>query len=169
MTSVAKTPAKNADRLVELFHQILNGLPMGTATVVTERTKNDDGTIVWLKPTNQRASEFSAHVEDCHPGLIDVSFGSRTTLELPWEAKLPSETTFETMLAMVRDMAYAVVAGRCEERFGLLRIRGTIHIDAEHSFHCTYILEPHVFPRTVHYEPYLGDSQAERPPAGTPL
>jgi hypothetical protein len=86
--------------------------------------------------------------------LIDVSFGSGTTLELPWEAKLPDDATFEMVLEVVRQLALAVIAGKCEERFGFVGIRGTIRVDEERVYRCTHFFYPRFAPRTVRYEPY---------------
>lgn len=133
---------------------MLGGLPPGTATVGSKRTEHDDGTVVWLKPSNRFAAEFSAHIEDGNPSLIDVSFGSGTTIELPWESKLPSDATFEMVLGEVRELVLAVAAGRCEERLGILGIRGTIRVDAENVYRSTHYFHARLFPRTIHYEPY---------------
>jgi len=155
---VAKTD-KNAEQLIAMFQQLLSTLRPGVAAIEFRRTKNDDGTIVWLKPSNKQAAVFSAHLEDGNPSLIDVSFGSATTLELPWDAKLPSDATFEMLLEVVREMALAVMHGRCEDRLGFLWIRGTIRVDADHVYQCTSYFYPHLFPRTVHYVPYMEHSQ----------
>jgi hypothetical protein len=165
---VAKTD-EDAGQLIAIFHHLLGTLPLGAATIESRRTKNDDGTIVWLKPSNKRAAEFSAHLEDAHPSMIDVSFGSATTLELPWEANLPSDASFGAVLEIVRELASAVIAGRCEERFGFLRIRGTIRVDASHEYRCTSYFYPHRFPRTIRYEPYGDEPQPPTSAAGTPL
>lgn len=160
---------KNAEQLIAMFQALLTTLPPGTATVESRRTKNDDGTIVWIKPSSKRAAVFSAHLEDGHPTLIDIGFGSGTTLELPWEAKLPSDATFETVLKAVRGLALAVVHGRCEERLGFLGIRGTICVDANDVYRCTHYFYPHLFPRTVRYEPYVDHSHVGTHPAAAPL
>jgi len=154
MNSVASQPGESANRLVGLFHELLDGLPPETATIGFKRTRNDDGALVWLKPSGQQAAEFSAHIDDEHTSLIDVSFGSGSTFELPCEAKLPSDATFEMVLGVVRDLALAVVAGRCEERFGFLGVRGTIRVDETNVFRCTHFFYPRLFPKTIHYLPY---------------
>ena len=125
MNSTVKTSEKNADRLVGLFQELLSTLPPGTAALNSKRTEHDDGTIIWLKPARKHAAEFSAHVEDRNPSLIDVSFGTGTTFELPLESRLPGDATFEMMLEAVREMGLATIAGRCGEYFGFMGIRGT--------------------------------------------
>jgi hypothetical protein len=90
MNSTFEPPDEGAQRLVELFQQLLDALPQGTATLNFERTDHDDGTIVWLKPTRKQAVEFWAHVEDRKVSLLDVSFGAGTTFELPFNPVLPA-------------------------------------------------------------------------------
>jgi hypothetical protein len=154
MTLIAKTSEQRLGQLTAVFREVLATVPTGAATLESIRTENDDGTIVWLKPLNSRSAQFSAHIEDGHPSLIDVSFGSGTTLELPWEAKLPNDATFEMVLEVVKHLALAVVAGQCEERFGFLGIRGTIRVDARNVYRCTHFFYPRFSPRTVRYQPY---------------
>ncbi len=95
MISVIKTSDENVTRLVRLFQDLLDALPFGTAAMESKRTRNDDGTIVWLKPAKMQAAEFCAHIEDDNNSLIDVSFGAGTTFELPSESRLPDNANFD--------------------------------------------------------------------------
>jgi hypothetical protein len=163
MNSIIKSPDENSGRLIGLFQALIDSLPPGTVSLGSRRTKNDDGTIVWLSPSNKQAAEFSAHLEDGNSGLVDVSFGrGGTTLELPWEARLPSDASFDTILEVVKNLALAVIAGRCEERFGFLGVRGTIRAEASNIYRSTHFFHFHLFPRTVRYVPYESSSNAER-------
>jgi hypothetical protein len=60
MSSILTASDENANRLMELFQELLNTLPQGAATLGSRQTKDGDGTIVWLKPTNKRALLNSA-------------------------------------------------------------------------------------------------------------
>jgi len=150
-------PHESVDRLAKVFEDLLNTIPRGSATIQRSRTPANDGTLLWLKPSNPEAAEFSAHIEDNNSSLIDVSFGSGTTLELPIEANLPEEASFGDMLQVVRELGAAVVAGRCHERFGWLGIKGTICVDAQSTYHSTRYFHLHLMPRTVHYRRYCND------------
>ena len=79
MISIIKASDENASRLMQLFRELLSTLPHGTAELHSKRTKNDDGTIVWLQPAKKNAAEFCAHIDDICNHLIDVSFGAGTT------------------------------------------------------------------------------------------
>ena len=133
---------ERAGRLVAMFQELLRSMPPGTASVERRRTRNDDGTIVRLKPSNPGAAEFSVHLDDNHPALFDVSFGSGTTFELPSQAKLPSDASFEVSLDVVGRLASAIIAGQCEERFGFKGTRGTIRVDATDVYRCTHFFPP---------------------------
>jgi len=84
----------------------------------SRRTKNDDGTIVRRKRSNPRAAEFSAHLEEGNPCLVDVSFGGGTTFESPREVNRPNDASFDRLLEVVKVPGLAVIAGKSEERFG---------------------------------------------------
>ncbi len=155
MSSIIKGPDENAHRLLGLFQELLSTLPVGAAMVGSKRTKNDDGTIVWLKPTNEYAAEFCAHIDDDNNSLIDVSFGSGTTFELPSESKLPSDTTFDMMLEAVRAMGLATIAGRCREYFGFVGIRGTIEVSEGNVLKCSRFFHPRLLPKLLRYNPYI--------------
>jgi len=129
--------------LVKLFQELHDSLPKGTATL--ERTDNNDGTIIRLVPSNPSAAQFGAHTE--YAGFIDVFFGSGTTFEL-------ENRDDNKLLDLVRRLGLAVISGKCEERFGLLGVRGQIHLDGERGYRCTHYFYPHLFPKTVHYEAY---------------
>lgn len=117
------------------------------------RTRDDRGTIVWLRPANRESAEFSAHTEDGY-ALVDVSFGRGTTFELPWEAKLPNDASFEMILEAVKAIALAVIAGKCEDRLGLLSITGVIRVDEKQVLKVRDCLHPNLHPRVVRYAPY---------------
>lgn len=153
MISIVNTH-DDSGRLLELFDDLLNLLPPGTATLESMRTEKDDGTIIRLKPANQRAAEFGAHIEDGGLSLIDVFFGGGTTFELPWEAKLPESADIDAILGIVRGLGLAVIAGRCEERFGLLGVRGKIQVDETNVYRSTHYFYPRLYPKTVQYEPF---------------
>jgi hypothetical protein len=155
MSSIIKASDENASRLIGLFQELLNTLPPGAAALGSNRTKNDDGTIVWLKPTKKHAAEFCAHIDDRNDSLIDVSFGSGTTFELPSESKLPNDATFETMLEAVRAMGLATIAGRCREYFGFIGVRGTIEVGEGNILRCSSFFHPRPIPMLVRYEPYV--------------
>jgi len=112
MISIIKSTDESV-RVLELFEELLNGLPQGTATLESKRTKNDDGTIIRLAPENKHAAQFGAHTEDGGLFLIDVFFGSGTTFEL-------ENGDVDELLELVRRLGQAVISGRCEQRFGFL-------------------------------------------------
>ncbi len=155
MISIIKASDENASLLMGLFQELLNTLPPGTAALGSQRTKNDDGTIIWLKPTNKYAAEFCAHIEDRNSSLIDVSFGSGTTFELPSESRLPNDATFDMMLEAVRAMGLATIAGRCREYFGFMGIRGTINVGHGNVLRCSSFFHPRLLPKLVRYQPYV--------------
>ena len=109
-------------------------MPPGTASVESRRDKNYLGDIISLKPRNARAAAFWVHIEDEWPG-IDVSFGFGTTMEF-------NDTSFEALVALVKQLASAVIAGRCEERFGFLAIRGVIRVDPVKGYWATHFFLP---------------------------
>ena len=133
--------------LVALFQGLLEGMPPGTASVESRRGKNYVDSIISLRPCNARAAAFWVHLEDEWPG-VDVSFGSGTTMEF-------SDTSFETIVGLVKQLASAVIAGRCQERFGFLGVRGAIRVDATHVYWATDFFHPRLVPKTVRYAPYL--------------
>jgi hypothetical protein len=145
MNSIAEN-SDESDRLLKLFQELFDGLPAGTATLHSERTRKDDGTIIRLTPSNRRAAQFWAHTEDGSLSLIDVSFGSGTTFELDGDV--------DELLDLVRRLGFAVISGRCEERFGFLGVRGKIRLDGGKVYRCTDYFHPRLYPRTVRYEPY---------------
>ena len=137
---------ERAARLDALFQGLLEEMPPGTASVESRRGKNYVDSVISLKPCNARAAAFWVHIQDEWPG-VDASFGSGTTMEL-------SDKSFDTIVGLVKQLASAVIAGRCEERFGFLGIRGTIRVDATKFCRTTDFFHPRLFPKTVHYEPY---------------
>jgi len=153
MKKATNISAENGRLLRQLFEDILVALPVGAATLEARRTRDDRGTIVWLKPSNKNAAEFSGHTEDGST-LVDVSFGRGTTFELPWEANLPSDASFESILEAVKAMCLAVIAGKSQERLGLLGITGTIRVDEKRMFQVTRFFYPNLHPRIVRYAPY---------------
>jgi hypothetical protein len=154
MISVTKTSDENATRLVRIFQDLLDTLPPGTATMESERTKNNDGTIVWLKPAKKQAAKFCAHIDDDNSTLIDVSFGEGATFELPAESRLPDNANFDMLLEAVRAMGLATIAGRCREYFGFTGIRSTIDVSQGNTLRCSVFFHPLLIPRLVRYEPY---------------
>jgi hypothetical protein len=154
MISIMKSSPENTSHLIGLFQVLLSTLPSGAATLGSNRTKNDDGTVVWLKPAKKRAAEFSAHIDE-GTSLTDVSFGAGTTFELPWDFKLPKEATFDMMLEAVRAMGFAIMSGRCQEYFGFMGIRGTIEVSESKILKCSSFFHPRLLPKLVRYEPYV--------------
>ena len=141
-------------KLVRLLEDIHSHLPPGIATLEARKTKDNHGTIVWLRPTNTNAAEFSAHTED-GLAVIDVSFGKAgTTFELPWDAKLPSDATFDTMSEAVREMCIAVISGMCEDRQGYLGLRGTILLEGKRALRVTHFFYPSWHRSVLRYAPY---------------
>jgi hypothetical protein len=134
-------------RVTQLFQKLLGGLPQGTAVVESERTRNDDGTIIRLVPANKRAAQFGAHIEDGHPFLVDIFFGSGTTFEL-------ENQDVDELMGLVRQLGLAVIAGKCEQRLGFLGVRGKIQLDEKAGYRATHYFYPRLFPKTVRYEPY---------------
>lgn len=155
MIPVAKTDNETSSRLAVVFQELLSSVPPGAATIETERTRNDDGTIFWLKPSNKRAAMFSAHIEDGNSSLIDVSFGSTTTFELPTESCLPDDADFTLMLDTVKAMGLAVITGNCREHFGFFGIRGTLQIGEQKPLTMTDWFHMRPLPGLVRYEPYV--------------
>ena len=155
MNSPVKISDRNVDRLIGLFQELLATLPPGAATLNSKRTERDDGTIVWLKPAREKAAEFTAHVEDGNRSLIDLTFGTGTTFELPLESRLPHDATFDMMLEAVREMGLATIAGRCGEYFGFIGIRGTIEVSEGNVLRSSRFFYPRVIPKLVRYEPYV--------------
>jgi hypothetical protein len=149
MISITKS-VDESGRLLKLFQELLDSLPEGTATLGSKRTKNDDGTIIWLTPANKCAAELGAHSEDGGLSLIDVFFGSGTTFELNGDA--------DELLELVRRLGSAVISGRCEERFGFLGVRGKIQMDGGKVYRCTHYFHPRLYRKTVRYEPYHHDA-----------
>jgi hypothetical protein len=146
MISIIKTHDESG-RVVRLFEELLSGLPQGTATLESKRTKNDDGTIIWLTPANKHAAEFGAHTEDGGLSLIDVFFGSGATFEL-------QNGNVDELLELVRRLGLAVISGKCEERFGFVGVRGKIRVDGGKVFRGTDYFHPRLYPKTVRYDPY---------------
>jgi hypothetical protein len=138
-----------------VFQELLNTLPPGAAVLGSKRTKNDDGTIVWLKPARKHAAEFCAHIDDGNNTLIDVSFGAGTTFELPSESKLSSDSSFDMLLEGVRAMGLATIAGRCREYFGFMGIRGTIEVSEHNVLRCSNFFHPRLIPKLLRYKPYI--------------
>ena len=145
MISITKS-ADESGRLLRLFQELLDGLPKGMATLGSKRTKNDDGTIIWLTPVNKAAAEFGAHSEDEGLSPIDVFFGSGTTFEL--------DGNVDKSLDLVRRLGLAVISGRCEERFGFLGVRGKIRADEGKVYRSTGYFHLRLYPKSVRYEPY---------------
>jgi hypothetical protein len=154
-TIAAAAPDELASRLMTVFRGLLQTIPDGAAKLGSTRTTKNDGTIVWLKPSNRRAAEFSAHIEDGNPSLIDVSFGTTTTFELTGGSALPSDASFETILKMVREIGLAVIAGECRGYLGFLGVRGTIHVGSQKPLQVTSFFHPRLIPKLVQYAPYV--------------
>ncbi len=144
MISITKNSDENG-RLLKLFQELISTLPEGVATLESKRTQKDDGSIIRLVPTNPRAAQFGAHTED-GLSLIDVFFGSGTTFELNGDV--------DELLKVVRRLGLAVISGRCEERFGLLGVRGNIRLDGDKVYRCTRYFHFRLYPNTVRYGPY---------------
>jgi len=106
------------------------------------------------KPSNPRAAEIGAHLEDGDPGLVDVSFGWGTTVEFPGEVNLRNDARFDVILEVVKVLGLAAIAGRSEERFGFLGVRGTIRAAAAQPDRSARFFFPHAFPKTIHYAGY---------------
>lgn len=155
MSSIVEASGENANRLMGVFQELLNTLPPGVAVLGSKRTKNDDGTIVWLKPARNHAAEFCAHIDDGHNNLIDVSFGAGTNFELPSESMLPEDASFDILLEAVRAMGLATIAGRCREYFGFMGIRGTIEVSEHNVLRCSNFFHPRLVPKLVRYKPYI--------------
>ena len=136
-----------AARIFALFQELVEEIPPGTASVESRRGKYYVDSVISLKPCNARAAAFWVHIQDKWP-CVDVSFGSGTTVEV-------SDKSFDTLVALVKQLASAVIAGRCEERFGFLGIRGTIRVDATNVYRATDFFHPRLVPKTIHYEPYF--------------
>jgi hypothetical protein len=132
---------------MNLFQELLGTLPQGAATVESKRTQKDDGTIIWLTPTNPRAAQFGVHTEDGDHFLVDVFFGSGTTFEL-------ENRDVGELVGLVRRLGQAVILGRCEQRFGFLGVRGEIRLDGEPGYRGTDYFYPRLFPKRIRYEPY---------------
>jgi hypothetical protein len=77
-----------------------------------------------------------------------------TTFELPWEGGLPNDASFDLLLERAKEMCLAVVAGRCEHRFGFLGIRGTIRVDETKTYRVTDYFHLRLNPKVVRYAPY---------------
>jgi hypothetical protein len=150
MISIIKRTDEST-RVLKLFQGLLGSIPQGAATLESKRTKNDDGTIIWLTPANKHAAEFGAHTEDGGLFLVDVFFGSGTTFEL-------ENGDFDGLLELVRRLGLAVISGKCEERFGFLGVRGEIQMDGEKSYRCTHYFYPRLYPKIVRYEPYCPEA-----------
>jgi hypothetical protein len=141
------TSADESGPVLKLFQELLDSLPAGTATLGSKRTKNNDGTIIWLTPANKCAAEFGAHTEDGGLSLIDVFFGSGTTFEL-------ENRNVRELVELVRRLGFAVISGRCEQRFGFIGVQGRIRLDGGKVYRCTDYFHPRLYPKTVRYEPY---------------
>jgi hypothetical protein len=155
MSSIVKASGGNANRLRKVFQELLNTLPPGVAVLGSKWTKNDDGTIVWLKPARKHAAEFCAHIDDAHNNLIDVSFGAGTTFELPSESRIPDDAGFDMLLEAVRAMGLATIAGSCREYFGFMGIRGTIEVSENNVVRCSNFFHPRLLPKLLRYTPYI--------------
>ena len=154
MTSMSDVSEERAAKLIALFEELLSTLPPASAILESARTKVRDGTVVCLKPSNKRAAVFSAHLDDGVPNIVDVSFGTITTFELPTESLLPNSKTFDEILEAVREMGLAVIAGKCTEYFGFLGVRGTIQ-GADKPLRMATFFHPRLFPKLVRYQPYV--------------
>ncbi|HEY6338604.1 MAG TPA: hypothetical protein VIW68_08945 [Candidatus Sulfotelmatobacter sp.] len=149
MMSLVNTDDPTPSRLAGVFQELLNSIPTGAATLETCRTKNNDGTIIWLKPANERSAIFSAHVEDDNSSLIDVSFGACTTFELPTESRLPDDADFEMMLDAMKAMGLAVIAETCRKYCGFLGVRGSIQVAGQKPLKITSFFHLRLFPKLV--------------------
>jgi hypothetical protein len=147
MSSIVKASGGNANRLREVFQELLNPLPAGVAGLGSKWTNHDDGTIVWLKPARKHAAEFSAHIDDAHNNLIGVSFGAGTTFALPSDSRIPDDA--------VRAMGLATIAGSCREYFGFMGIRGTIEVSENNVVRCSNFFHPRLLPKLLRYTPYI--------------
>jgi hypothetical protein len=143
---------ENGKRVVRLFEEILSDLPAGVAVLEARRALDGSGTIVSLTPSCKTAATFTAHTDD-RLNLIDIGMGY-TTFELPWEGGLPNDASFDLLLERAKEMCLAVVAGRCEHRFGFLGIRGTIRVDETKTYRVTDYFHLRLNPKVVRYAPY---------------
>jgi len=144
---MANPHGERESRLVALFDHLLKGMPCGTAWVECRRGENYIDSIISVKPSNARSAAFWVHIAEVWPG-IDVSFGSGTTIRF-------NDRNFDTIVGLVRQLASAVIAGRCDERFGFLGIRGAIRVDAENLYYSIDFFHPRLVPKTVCYVPYV--------------
>jgi hypothetical protein len=140
-------PDEKGQRVLRLIQELLADLPDGVASVETRRADDGSGTIVSLTPTNTTSAPFSVHTDD-GLNLIDVSLGTYSTFELS------DDSEFDSALATTRDMCLAVMAGRCEQRFGFFGIRGTIRVDDQRLYCATSYFHFRFLPKVVFYEPY---------------
>jgi hypothetical protein len=140
-------PEDKGQRALRLIQELLADLPDGVAFVEASRTDDGSGTIVSLIPTNTTSAPFSVHTDD-NLNLIDVSLGKYSTFELS------DDIEFNSALATTRDLCLAVMAGRCEQRFGFFGIRGTIRVDDQRVYSATSYFHFRCLPKVVFYEPY---------------
>src|SRR5689334_2204494 len=118
---------KMQQKVKALFDILLGEFPSGTATLDMRRTRNDDGTLFELLPSNPLAASIMVHVEDT-VDLADFSFGESGTWELPYEGRNP-KAGVEGILSEIEDMCRAVMGGKCECRQGWFSSASRIFVD----------------------------------------
>jgi hypothetical protein len=142
--------------LVALFHSLESGWPPGTARVEVKITKGG-GTIVELNPTRRDSAVCGAHAENGIPS-VDFYFGDfGTTFDLPSEGQFV-DAAKDKVLDEVRELANAVVSGKCEERVHLFGTSGEISVDGR-KYRVTNLMDLHplklMTQRRRTYAPYI--------------
>jgi hypothetical protein len=146
------------EEVTALFNQVLTQLPVNTGLVRAE--KKGDGTTVRLTPRNEAAASIWAHVIN---GLDVVYFGFGefgNTWELPIEGY--SNGGKQELLQEIKEMCFAIIAGNCSHRRGILSVTGEIRLGSR-KYRLRDLLE---FPRSLriwevrNYAPYVGRGSA---------
>jgi hypothetical protein len=170
-----KQPNEVAGRTVNLvkglFHNILESLPAGCASLRVDPIKEADFFGMSLVPANERSAEFGAIVFG--DALYSVDFGRKPTFtcfECPWEINLPRSAGLDRQLDVLAKMCLAVTAGKCEHRFERRSTRGVIYVSEKEAYrvrdmHLMTLFRPRRNPRTLQYAPYFPGAETMLKPS----
>lgn len=141
------------EELTELFGRLVRALPSGTAAVNVYQVRNNQGTVIELKPANATAASFGVHCDDSD--VYSFSFGSQSQWEFPFERRYRKGE--KDVLAEIEEMSRAVIEGRCEEKRGWFSLKGRISV-GDYTYKVTNIPKLPIPPFwTRRYAPYVNN------------
>ena len=104
------------ERVEELLHEIVAGLPEGCATLTVHDCRAEEdpgqvesgGLVFQLDPSNKRAAQIRLHAKNGYPN-VDFTLGQITPHEVyPWRRR--------SVIDQIREVCEAVIAGPFEEK-----------------------------------------------------